>query len=443
MATSSTLTAIRTRIGQELGICQVIPNGFVSSIAAGSVTAPGYLQNSRWGVSEFSSKKVVIHRPASATSADYIRYSGDLTATSGLLAQTGANYADTIVGSETVELWRFGVRPDVDVLNAINRAMEFIFYDSFVALSHLSAAGLDGDMAVSTDTAWTDVGTPTTSAKSTTARRTPFGMRSYHLVGDAVNEGTRSATLGVTQGKNINAFTIISADTGTVSFQPYDITNSATFGTAVTHSEEEPQLMAFQNQAVPATCKEFAIRMLGTTNPSDFYVDMAWAYKMENRRIDLPSYVTERFNTPYIFQGVPQMNTGTGTWDAQSLDLKPLKSPDDYTLLANQPDANTNAVFFKNTSYFDWPLFVQARIPYSILTTFALEADVTNCPQHLLVPAAKIELLDSYLIPRYPNDAGWSFQRSKAVAELAAATRSRPIEPVGRSLERWGGLPRR
>ena len=229
MATASTLTTVRRTIGEELGP-DVMIYGDVSALTVTSITSLIFL-NTNWGSGHFSGLNTVLHRLAATAAADYYRYAGSLTNTSGLIAVAGgANYTDTTITSEVVEAWMHGVRHDLHLLPAINRGLGFNSYQTFVAISHLS--DLDGDMAASTDTNWTDVGTPTTSAKSTTARRTPYGLRSYNLINDAANEGTRSATVGIAQGRQITCHAIASANVGTASFQPYDITNSAAISSA-------------------------------------------------------------------------------------------------------------------------------------------------------------------------------------------------------------------
>lgn len=94
------------------------------AFAAGSVTQTDYLRNTNWGVNHFRNLHAGIHRPDSATAADNWRWAGDLTTSTGLLAHTGANYADTTVTSETVNIIYYGVRWE-DIDDAISRVLDY------------------------------------------------------------------------------------------------------------------------------------------------------------------------------------------------------------------------------------------------------------------------------------------------------------------------------
>ncbi len=437
---STALTVLREELGQQLGMMKLIPNGSFTAAAAGSITSTDVLRDSNLGGGQY--KGWIIFRPGAATAADFVRYAGLLTNTTGLLAHTGANYADTTVGSEVVELWRPGARPDLELLASLNRCLEFEFVTTMLALSHIST--LDGDMALSTDATWTDVGTPTTSAKSTTVNFTVYGPRSYQLVGDAVNEGTRSPTARVTQGRTVSMFTIGSANTGPASFQPYDSTNSAVFGTAVVHSEANPMLMVQQNVTVPATCKVVQANMLGTAAVSDIRWNQAWIYALDNLIVRLPTGVTEGFMAPRILQARPTMPIGTGTYDANSLDMVPLTEGVDYWLMINHADAEPYKVRFAQVlpttggHPYEWPLFVEARIPQSNLVTLALEADVVNVPKHNLLPRWKIDCLETIwngaAAPRHPD---WQNQMDLATKQLIRASTARPIKSLAPPKPYW------
>lgn len=435
---STALTVLRQRLLRELDLGWVIENADVDSFAAGSITAANMLRNSNTSAGYYKGQKVVIFRPGAASAADYIRYAGLLTRDTGLLAHTGANYADTTKGSEVVELWKYGIRPTRELIASLNRVLEFEFQTTHLALSHISPT--DGDMQLSTDTNWTDVGTPTTSAKATTAAYTPWGQRNYHLVGDATNEGTQSGNIFIRQGGQFSAFTIISADTGTASFQGRDATNSADIGTAVTHSERKPQLMAIQNQSVPATCKSLALRALGTTNPSDFYINQMWLYNLEDLTCSLPSLVAESFMAPRILQAVPRYQTAANVYDAGGFDFKPLNEGEDYWFVTNHSDARPYKVRFANTSYYQWPLFVEASIPSSAYTTFAEdETATTNVALHNLLPRWKMDVLTTILLGKIPEDR-WKLYYETARNELISAKIARPQKSVSRPVNWYSGV---
>jgi hypothetical protein len=437
---SSTLTAIRQRALRELDLGLVIPNAKFDSAASTSITSADVMRNSRWSLAHFSQRETVIFRPGSATAADNVRYAGNLTNTTGALAHTGANYSDTTVTSEIPELWYDGVRPDLEVLDAINRALEFVHFSTFIPISH--GGDLDYDMSASTDTNWTDVLTPTTSAKATTARRTPYGLRSYNLINNAANEGTQSATLPIVPARSVKGFAIASCNVGTASFQFYDVTGSATTGwaDAVTHSEENPMLMVQEWQAAPSTCREMAAQLLGTTDTSDIFWNGLWVYRQDNMRVNLPSFINEGFKAPSIFQGRPRFSVASHVYDAQSLDMIELHENKDYQFLYDHhPDANPYAIMVNGPEAYDWPLFVEARLPYSHMGTLSAEADTTTCPLHLLMPMVKIRLLNDVYLPRNPSNPVWLAKLAEANLEWQSVNHARPIKSVAKR-PYYGGI---
>jgi hypothetical protein len=262
-------------------------------------------------------------------------------------------------------------------------------------------------MFKSTDTDWTNVGTPTTSAKSTTARRTPYGVRSYQLINDAANEGTQSATLptdAATSGHSVKAFTVSSVNVGEASFRFYDVTNSADFDTAaVTHSEEEPQLMVQEWQEAPDDCKEMALRLLGTTSTSDVFWNQLWVYKQGVYRINLPSYISERHKAPVIYEMRPRSNTASNVYNAASVEFIPLTANVDYFYLTGHNDANPHAIMMREGWDYQWPLVVMARLPYSEMGAMTDDDATTNAPLHLLTPLIRRELLNAVYQYKVPD----------------------------------------
>ena len=403
---SSTLTTIRQRLIRELDLGLFIPSAKLDSAAAGSITSADMLRNSNHGPAHWSSRNTVIHRPGAASAADAIRFAGALTNTTGLLAHTGANYSDTTSTSETAELWRDGVRPDLEVLDAINRALEYVYYDTIVAISALSGtagATLDGDMVASGTTAWTGSSGSTLSKIATSGFKTPFGPRALNIVTDSVNDYAQSSTLRVSPGRRMRAMAIGGVvSTGSVSLVGYDVSNSAAFGTAISSAEQEPVLLDRGWETVPSTCYQVALQLTGTAASATTVWNQVWVYFEDRLRIDLPVYVTEHFMAPQILRGRPLVQLANGVYNAQSWDFEELVEHQDYELVFSQPAVNPQAVLFTSARHFDYPLFIKARVPYSNLTTFSAETDATTAPMHLLMPRIKMEGLKSIYIPPFP-----------------------------------------
>jgi hypothetical protein len=431
---STALTVLIQRALVELDVGFVVPNADISAFAASSFTAARFFQNTNMSQDFLQLKQAGFVRAGAATAADFWRPAGTLVNSTGVVSQVGPTWADTTVGTEELEVWYYGVRRDQEVLKSLNRVAEFDYITTYLALSHLS--GLDGDMALATDTNWTDVGTTTTSAKATTAALTPWGQRSYHTINTVANSGTRSASLrGRTLGQVI-AHTIAASEVGTSSIQGYDVTGSAVFGTAVTSSERRPQLLTFQGN-LPSTSKLWAVNLTNTSSTGDTYWDQAWAYHLDNPVCPLPALLTESFMAPKIIQGVPQYGSGSGAYDAEGLDFRPLQEGVDYWYVVAPADAVPYKVRFANTSYYNYPLFVEARIPLSSLTTFSAETDVTNGPLHRLVARFKKDLLETVYNTGSRRHPDWTTQHNLATEQLTKASMSRPAVSVAPDKPYW------
>jgi hypothetical protein len=432
---SSALTVLMQRALFELNVGFVVPNADISAIAAGTFTAARFFNNTNMSQDFLQTKQTGFVRAGAATAADFWRPAGTLVNSSGVMSQVGPSWADTTVGSEEIEVWYYGVRRDQEALRSLNRVTIKEFITTYLALSHLS--GLDGDMALSTDTNWTDVGTTSTSAKAVTAAVTPWGQRSYHTVNNAVaNSGTRSASIRVRTSGQVIAHTIAASEVGTSSIQGYDATGSAVFGTAVTSAERRPQLLTFQGN-VPSTSKLWAVNLTNTSSTGDTYWNQAWAFDMDNPVCPLPALLTESFMAPKIIQGVPRYSTGSGAYDAESFDFRTLVEGIDYWLVVAPADAVPYKVRFADNSYYQWPLFVEARIPLSSLTTFAAETDSTTGPLERLVARFKKDLLETVYNTGSRKIEDWTFQHNLATEQLTQASMARPVKSVANPKPWW------
>ncbi len=444
------LKALRQQVGSELGVMYLINNADIDSFQNNGITSVRRLANLNWGAGYWSSIEAGIYRPDSATAADNWRFLDHLTNSSGALTITGT-YADTTVGSEIAEIWKYAgsnYSPGVEILNAFNQALKEEYTPPIpLALSHLSV--YDGDMSDTSDTNWTDVGTPTTSAKTTTASRTPYGMRSYHLAATAAaNSGTRSTSIPLAQSRYYSMFTIASVAVGTASLQPYNSTTGSTseMPTAITTTEAEPQLMVIRNQHAPTSCHSLAMNMTNTSATGDTYWNQAWMYNLDNLIIHLPSYVSEHFKAPAIYQMIPRFSTSTtgqSVWNAQGVDMVPLSEGNDYRFSFDHVSANPYEVIFADRSAFQWPLVIQARRPYYDLVAsgagFSAETDTYPGPTRTFVNRCKIEVLKRIFIPAFPTDPKWVKLLQDAQADLDAASYARPIEALAPALPYYHG----
>ncbi len=433
---STALTVLRQELLRQLGLGKIIPNAYLDSLGVTSVVSANVLRDSNKGGGEYLG--YTIFRPTAATAADYIRIAGQLTVATGSLAHTGANYADTTTTAEVPELWRYGVRPDLELIDSLNRVLEFEYVTTRFALSHLSQ--FDGDMAKSTDTDWTDIGTTSTSAKATTLNATPEGMRSYRTVNNAsANAGTRSTAYRVRSGSLVSAFTIAVTSVGTSSLQPYDATNTAVFGTAATTSDAPAELLAVQGATVPSTCKSVALNLTNTSATGDTNWNQAWLYAHDDLSCLLPASLAEGFMVPKILQLRPRVSMGTNSYAARSFDYIPLVEGQDYWLTINHADAEAYKVRFRDASFYEWPLVVEARVPQSGLVTMAAdETAVVNVAKHNLLPRWKIDVLETiYNGAAYPKHPDWANQMALAKAQLLQSSNSRLAKSTAPAKPWW------
>lgn len=433
---STALTTLMQRALVEMDVGFVVPNADISAFAATTFTAARFFQNTNMASDFLQVKNAGFVRAGAASSADFWRPSGTLTNTSGVVNQVGPSWADTTVGSEEIECWYYGVRRDQEVLKSLNRVLEFKFVTSMTLLSHLSIS--DGGMELSTDSNWTDVGTPTTSAKASVG---PIGPRSYQLVADAANEGTRSAAVLMAQGRTASAWAVIAADAGTASVQLRDATNSADIGTAITHSERMPMLVMIQSQTIPATCKAVSLSLLGTVNPSTIYVNQAGITAHDNPLFRLPSFITEGFMAPRLYRGVPQVSIASNVYDAGSIDYQPLTEGQDYRLVINHADAQPYKVRILRPELMGgYPLFIEYRRPLSDLTTFSAESDSTTGPLHEIVPAFKLDLLRTVYNVGARQHPDLQRQINIATEEMQRASNARPKTSIGNPKPYWAPM---
>ena len=426
---SSSLTTLMQRALYELDIGKVIPNADISAIAASSFTAARFFQNTNMSPDFLQLKNAGAIRAGAATAAnaDLYRPLGTLTNSSGVVLQVGPTWADITVGTEEIELWYYGVRRDQEVLKSLNRVItEKEYITMFLAVSHLG--GQDGDMALSTDSLWTDVGTTSTSAKATTAGVTPWGPRSYHTVNNAVaDSGTRSASMRVMTSKQFSAYVIAASEVGTSSLQGFNNTGSAVIGSAVTSGERKPQLLAIRNQDVGSTTKLMSLNLTNTSATGDSYWDQAWLYLHGDLACRLPALVTDSFMAPKFVQAIPREQSGANAYDAGSFDFRPLTEGQDYWLVFNPQDAEPYKVRFANDSYFANPIFVEARVPN---TTLSAETDVAYSAIQQIVPRFKKDLLETVYNIGARRLPDWNIQYNLAKEQIEKAALARPISTI-------------
>lgn len=435
MPTTTSLVTARQRLGTDLDLLTALPGNSaigVSAVGASSITAAYYLANSNRNGTEHQDE--IVFRPNVGTPADAIRYLGLNVNTTGVGA-IAPTYTDvTISGEAWVEFWKnVGLRPDVEILNALNQALEYIFFHSWEPLS-LAA---DAAMRESGVTSWgTHVNA--TEAKQTTAfpRTMPGFIRSLAITNTSANGYLPTADIFVSPGEMLLIAALSRTNSGTsAQLVPWDATNSVAFGTTITNALQTWQFQ-WQIVAAPSTCKKINIR-LGGTGASDVTDWQAlWVYRVNaSTPFVLPgSYLDERFKVESIAYSNFLMSSGSGNFEAQSMRI--IEIPRDHYTVDVMPEAATPAfVQFHRPGWFAYPLWIQMRLPESERGSFSTDSTTTGAPLHLLIPQAIIQLLEPPAVrSRIPRGDELYV---KALADFKQANRDRKTEGPAMRTTPW------
>lgn len=290
-------------------------------------------------------------------------------------------------------MWKSGIRPDTDVVNAINRSLEFLTYQIWEPLS-LAA---DAAMREANVASWgTHVNA--TETKGTTASKTyPGFIRYLEVTNTSANGYLPTASISVTPGESVMVAALGRTVSGTgcrISFG--DVTNTATFGTAITHSQSHYMLMK-ETVTIPAGCVNMNVR-LGGQGASDVTDWQAlWVIRTQSSTpFDLPSsYIDERFKLDALaFSQFTGNSTDNYVSEGRSLQIEEIPQ-DDYSFNVMMTAANPSFIQFYDKSWVDGHClpWIQIRLPYSEQGTLSAEANYTAAPLHLVIARASVELL--------------------------------------------------
>lgn len=423
---STTYAAGRLQLLQELFSYPdgfQIPNAYVDAFASGSLTSAFFLRDSNKDGNYYNKKMAGAFRPATATAADAYRVLNLLTNSSGLITHTGANYTDVTVGTETVEIWPWGIRPDTDVLNACNRSLQDIYFPAYEPFS----IALDSAERETGTSSW---GTPSSAsaAKQTTATRVyPGFIRSTAVTNSGANGYQPTANIGVTPLEPIYVANFGRLHSGTAAQQTlYDVTNGAVFGSTVTHSNQTFQFM-WQRTNVPSGCYNINVRR-GGSGASDV-TDWCgtWVYRPNaGNVVSLPTYTDEIFKFGALcYSDFYTGSTSSGVYEGLSMDMTEI-SPSDYGSSFTGPAANPNWIQLHRAAsgWYNYPLWMQIRLQYAERGTLSAESDTTTAPLHLWLPAWKRRLLESPSMRARVQDGNEIYATALAVVDAHARQRA-------------------
>lgn len=402
--TTTTLTAARLRIIQDLDLGDVLPNGATgfSAVSGTTLTAAYWLADTNKGGNNYLGWGAF--RPTTATAADAWRLISTVVPSTGVATISGVSYTDTTLGTETLELYRpYGIRPDWDILNALNQALEFIYFQTWEPFSLAAdAAGRASDMS-----AW-GTAVQCTAAKQTTASRVyPGFIRSFAVTGDSSHTNGYQPTANIAVEPNepvlIAALGRTNSGTGNrVDF--YDVTNAATFDAPITFTSSTWKL-AMKTVTAPAGCYNINVRLggQGVSDVTDWQALWVLRPNAYSPMVLPASYADEQFKIQGLaYSRALQGSTNNFVYEGVSMSMAEIPATD-YSTNFMAPAANPMFIQFHNRGWWNnsssgWlnnaclP-WLELRLPYSERATFAAETDTTTAPLHLLAPAAEVQLL--------------------------------------------------
>jgi len=177
-----------------------------------------------------------------------------------------------------------------DYFAAYNRVISAHYWPRYAAMSLLT----DGDMETSGVTGWTAIA-GATRTKTTTAGQVYTGTTALSVAMSASGDGVQSASVPVVPGYEtvyVSVLGLLSNAAKSFTVELYDVTNSATIGTAVTVNGSDWTEVRF-SQTPPATCENVAVRVKSSaTSTFSVYVDYVQILTTGNQLLPLPSQVT-------------------------------------------------------------------------------------------------------------------------------------------------------
>lgn len=413
----------RREVRQEL--YNRIPNlGFYGDLdSATTTTAVDTAQLQDGGLSNDQFTGAYIYRPAASSSADYVRRVVSFVKTTGTLTHSGANYADTTATNEYYELVGL-MHPDE--LNAcIQRALRKVYFETQAPLSLIT----DSDMSGSDVSSWGTVGTVGTKAKTTTAVSGVFsGIQGLNVITSAVSSGVSSSSFTVYENTQVLVSAILRVETNGTFPVTLDLMN-VTADTVVrgysTTSEGWARIWIMEN--VPTSCELMGVEITAASSGVQFFVDNVAAYRLGDRRMAAPSWLTEQNRFLKLREAHYGKNLADHVDDANSIYYKDWSTPRDFNLDAFRPEANTyNIQLAKPLPQTE--LWVGGKRAHYDINTMTDDITSTSAPTDLICAYATLEVAQ-ILKRRFPTDPKWEVILRQAEAEAYSELRSRPETP--------------
>ncbi len=400
MATS-TLLEICQKIGDELAIRE---HGTATGGSTSTLVCASYPFKTSYTNANTNAYVRCSMYPTSGTEASNERDVVTYAPSTGTFT-AGVNWSTGPASTNTFDIYKKGVSYH-DIKDAVNSALEKLRYRSRNILTLIT----DGDMETSGVTNWT--ATNSTMTKVTSSGNLFFGTQSGRVVNSVANGNVQSATIYTSPDYAYYLQARVRASTGTAQLVAYDVTNSED----IDYEEWEYQgqgIIAFSFH-VPSDCEAIAVQLRGEEATADVYWDDVMLLRIGAYEMVLPSWITQ----PGQILEVHMANS------TEYADVNYDYPPVNYNIIADELSP-LNQWRLVVDPYITGPLFIDARRPYTTLST---DSSTTYCPKSLAVLAGKVELLET-LIGRSPgmDTQEWKEQYRKESRKLKFRNAPRPV----------------
>lgn len=394
----STLLQVRQRILERGDFGFVIPNTFLDSITSTGIVSQRFFNDTNKGANDYSSVPAGIYRPQADNDADKWRWAGELKPKDSILEIAGDSYSDLDPTDEYIELWYYGLQPDIDVLNAIQNAQEKVGTRLLLPLTLVPNGGFYAGTS-----GWTGNGSATPGVGPAILQ----GRQSGRVTNTGPNGLMYSDPFPVTSGAQLYVAALGVGDLGTnvtrdstALFVAENVTagNSAFYNQ--TFTSKRPAL-PWKQPTVPSGCKEMRIGLGGVEADAVTRWDSVFVYQTQDGRLFLPSGIQEawEFEALTYMRFSRSLQTSGDVYDAMSVVVDEVPRAD-YQVSDLPADEHTPIIQFNSWNiarhWMYYPLTIQARPRDSSFNGgLQNEDDITAQPLDMLASAAIIELLDA------------------------------------------------
>jgi hypothetical protein len=406
----STRRAIRQRLLDET------KSGFDSAASSGgaATTIPD-TQYQDSNADSIGHKNQWLLRPAAALAVDRQRRIATRTIASGTWNHSGVNYTNSPANAEVYEVSQYFNYDELTEI--IDRGLSRCWYEYWTPLSLIA----DWDMEASDTTSWTAATGATLSKVTTTGFR---NARALRVQNDSTNDYAQSGSINAPSPVAYTAMAIVNITSGTAVLRPWDVTNSVAIANEV-ETAEFGQHILVAHFTTPASCRQFAIRLLGEEASADIVWDNLVVYRVGQRQYSLPSWITRRNQIVSVrAQTRAGLGMSVGTASDDSYDW-PLLEYDIEADITGTVDLRLHLWGHPGT----YPVWIQGKRPYAATaddntTDVAINEDYA-------VAAAKVEFYKALLDRPGPKSEEMKANYARAIASFAAFDRSEnPELPV-------------